>query len=93
MKNNREDRDEWLSHKVKFWIQMAVIITTVFGAWATMNKSIALLEQKLNILETNHLVHIQESVTRLGENLDVTRDRLIGIEAKMDIILKGNKFN
>ena len=88
MADKASEREAWFDHKVKFWIQIIIVIVGILGAWSTLDKNLALLKQKLHIFEENHLTHIEKSISNLEEDGEDTKDRLTAIEAKMEILVE-----
>ncbi len=56
---------DWL----QIGIQIGILLVTLALAWGKFDKKIALISQRLGIIETNHLVHIERYMKETGEQM------------------------
>ena len=71
MTQKRKTREEWLNDKVKFWVLMGGVIFSIFSGVGGRDTQIALLDQKLEIFETNHLSHVEKDIDEMRKEVGV----------------------
>lgn len=78
---------KWLSEEIKFFIQIGTVLATVILGWAALHTEIALTKQRLDIIEGNHLVHIQTSMQSLVDSQKIEDDKIVEMDKKIERIL------
>jgi len=61
--------DKWFTGKIGFFIQITTLVVTVTIAIMAVKTDIALINKDLEIINTNHLTHIQESINEIKTDL------------------------
>jgi len=86
-----ESRVKYFGDDLKFLITLAVFIASVVLAYSQLDKSQALLQEKLAVIEGNHLVHIQEDIEEIkqenklaSQNIMQVNDTLIKLLVKLE---------
>lgn len=63
---NALEMDKWLSvENVKFLIQVVMMVVAMTLAWAAINTDVSLIKKDINIINTNHLTHIQTDINEI----------------------------
>lgn len=78
---------KWLSEEIKFFIQIGTVLATVVLGYAALNTKISLTEQRLDIIEGNHLVHIQNYVQSLADSQKAEDAKIDEMDKKIERIL------
>jgi DNA repair photolyase len=58
-----------LNEEIKWLITLATIIISITLSYGAIVTKIAVVEQRLDTIENNHLVHIQNSIQRIDERV------------------------
>jgi len=58
-----------LTEEVKFICYMGVLLVGVVGSYFMQNQKIALIEQDLGYIKTNHLVHMEADIDEMRQSL------------------------
>jgi hypothetical protein len=63
-------------------IGIIIFIASVFGTYYDLKQSIALIQQDVNTIKSNHLVHVQDALNDMKARNDIqdTRTINLGIE-------------
>ena len=82
-----------LTSEVKWVIALATFVVTVVAPYYSIKESIALIQQDISTINTNHEAHIQDILTRMekGDIRDSERDKQIIELQKQMIVLINNK--
>lgn len=55
-------------NNAKFLIQVVLIVVGFTMAWAAINTDVSLIKKDIEVINTNHLSHIQQDITELKIN-------------------------
>ena len=55
-------------NNAKFLIQVILIVVGFTMAWAAINTDVSLIKKDIEIINNNHLSHIQQDITELKAN-------------------------
>lgn len=77
---------DWL----QLGIQATIIIVSLVLAWAKFDKRMALshqrqgtMEDRITLIETNHLVHIEKDLKGMNESMHCMKESIIRIEESL----------
>ncbi len=65
---------------VNFLLTMIGVIVTLAISWGKFDKRLSLMHQRLDIMETNHLTHVEADIRKLREEYTTVRESQIRIE-------------
>lgn len=68
-------------------IGIIIFIAAVFGAYYDLKQSIALIQQDVDTLKTNHLVHLQNALSEMKVRNDAADTRQNNMEIQLTRIL------
>lgn len=58
--------DKWLTiDNLKFMIHLGMMIIAMTLAWAAINTDVSLIKKDIEIINTNHLTHIQADINEI----------------------------
>ena len=58
--------DKWLTiDNLKFMIHLGMMIIAMTLAWAAINTDVSLIKKDIEIINTNHLTHIQADIKEI----------------------------
>lgn len=60
----------WLSAEWRFILSVISPIVAVLLTWFSLQTKVELISQKVNIIELNHLTHIQASMEKMSGTLE-----------------------
>jgi len=58
-----------LTEEVKFICYMGVLLVGIVGSYFMQNQKIALIEQDLGYIKTNHLAHMEADIDEMRQSL------------------------
>ena len=59
----------WLTEEIKFLIMLGTFMASIVFAYSKLHEQQALLTQRVDIIETNHLVHIQTDIKEMKQDV------------------------
>jgi hypothetical protein len=71
--------DKWFTGKMGFFIQIATLVVSITIAIMALKTDIALIYKDIDIINTNHLTHIQAEIKEIKESQKQTEDKLTEI--------------
>lgn len=86
MQNESKFR-KYLISEISFAIIIIGAVLFVVRADAKMDKDIALMDQKIKIIESNHMVHIEKSMAEMSEALSKQQEKINSININIAEIL------
>lgn len=60
----------WLSAEWRFILSVISPVVAVLLTWFSLQTKVELVSQKVNIIESNHLTHIQASMEKMAGSLE-----------------------
>ena len=75
------DNVKWHIEAIRIGITVISVIVTIVLFGTRLDKGIALNQQRLDIIEDNHLTHIQASVESMEEDVVCLREDIAEIKA------------
>lgn len=78
--------DKWLSvDNVKFIIQVVMMVVAMTLAWAAINTDVSLIKKDIDVINQNHLTHIQADINEIKltdkEQTKLLQELLLTIKA------------
>jgi hypothetical protein len=59
---------KWLTiDNLKFMIHLGMMIIAMTLAWAAINTDVSLIKKDIEVINTNHLVHLQADINEIKE--------------------------
>lgn len=65
---------------VNFFLTIIGVVVTLAISWGKFDKRLSLMHQRLDIMETNHLAHVEADMKKLREDYTTVRESQIRIE-------------
>ena len=71
--------DKWFTGKMGFFIQVVTLVTALTIAFMAIKTDIALIYKDIDVINSNHLTHIQAEIKEIKESQKQTEDKLTEI--------------
>lgn len=65
----------WLSAEWRFILSVISPVVAVLLTWFSLQTKVELVSQKVNIIESNHLTHMQASMEKMAGSLETLAQR------------------
>lgn len=77
------DIKKWFTEEMRFLIMISSVVVTLTVFLGNMGESISLIDQRVENIEGNHLIHIQDSVEELEDKVTTITEVVIRIEESL----------
>jgi len=71
--------DRWFTGKIGFFIQVVTLVTALTIAFMAIRTDIALIYKDIDVINSNHLTHIQADINEIKKDQKETGDKLTEI--------------